>query len=177
MAGMPDLILEPLAERHLADVDALLGDPDILRFTRVPEPPPADFARRWIERYEAGRRDGSCEGFAAIDGDGRFVGLALAPEIDREARELELGYIVAPAARGRGFATAMLRRLTLWAFRDVGAERITLLINTANAASERVAERAGYVREGVLRSLHLKQGIRVDTAVWSRLRHEHERTP
>jgi hypothetical protein len=32
--------LEPLSERHLGDVEALLDDPDVLRFTRVPEPPP-----------------------------------------------------------------------------------------------------------------------------------------
>ena len=64
--------------------------------------------------------------------------------IDREAGELELGYIVAPGARGRGVAGEILRR--------------------------RVAERGGYVLEGVLRSLFIKPGIRRDTQLWSRLR-------
>jgi tRNA (cmo5U34)-methyltransferase len=161
--------LEPLSERHLAGVEALLADPGVLRFTRVPEPPPAGFARRWIARYEDGRRDGSCEGFAAVDPDGRFLGLGLVPEIEREAAELELGYIVAPGARGRGVATAILRRLTRWAFEALGAQRIVLIINVENTASERVAERCGYVREGVMRSIHLKQDIRTDAALWSRL--------
>ena len=161
--------LELLEDRHLGDVEALLDDPDVLRFTRVPEPPPADFPRRWLARYDAGREDGSAEGFAAVDDDGTFLGLALAPEIDREAAELELGYIVAPAARGRGVATAMLRELTSWAFSEAGALRIVLIIDVGNPASERVAERCGYVREGVMRSLHLKQRIRIDAALWSRL--------
>jgi RimJ/RimL family protein N-acetyltransferase len=161
--------LEPLSEQHLAAVAALLDDPDVLRFTRVPEPVPAGFERRWLARYEAARRDGSGEAFAAVDGERAFLGLALAPSIDREAAEIELGYIVAPGARGRGVATWMLDALTEWAFSSAGALRIVLIIDVANAASERVAVRCGYVREGVMRSIHLKRGVRVDAGLWSRL--------
>jgi RimJ/RimL family protein N-acetyltransferase len=161
--------LEPLSEAHLGGVDALLADPDVLRFTRVPEPPPPDFARAWLRMYETAREQGSRDAFAAVDGDGRFLGLALAPEIDRAGRQLELGYIVAPEARGRGVATEVLRLLTDWAFTEAGALRVELVIDVANTASERVAERCGYVREGVMRSIHLKQGIRVDAGLWSRI--------
>jgi RimJ/RimL family protein N-acetyltransferase len=48
-------------------------------------------------------------------------------------------------------------------------ERLELLISVENDASKRVAERCGYVREGVLRSLHVKQDVREDTEIWSRL--------
>jgi RimJ/RimL family protein N-acetyltransferase len=161
--------LELLDEHHLRDVEALLDDLDVLRFTRVPEPVPPGFARSWLGRYEAARVDGSGEAFAAVDDDGAFLGLALAPTIDRDAAEVELGYIVAPAARGRGVATAMLRELTTWAFDVVGALRIVLIIDVANPGSERVAERCGYTREGVMRSIHLKAGVRVDAGLWSRL--------
>jgi RimJ/RimL family protein N-acetyltransferase len=161
--------LVPLGERHLDDLAALARDPEVLRFTRVPEPPPPDFALGWLARYEAGRRDGTAAGFAAVDESGAFLGLALAPHIDAEGRELELGYIVAPAARGRGVATAILGRLTRWAFADTGALRAYLLIETGNVASLRVAERCGYVQEGVLRSVHLKQDRRADLTLWSRL--------
>jgi RimJ/RimL family protein N-acetyltransferase len=166
---VPSLRLVPLGREHLDGVRAMLDDPEILRFTRIPEPTPDDFPERWIERYEEGRRDGSREGFAAIDGDGRFVGLGLAPTIHREDAEVELGYIVPASERGRGVATEMLRQLTRWAFDDAGALRIVLLIDVENVASEKVASRCGYVREGVMRSSHLKQGIRTDTAIWSKL--------
>jgi RimJ/RimL family protein N-acetyltransferase len=63
----------------------------------------------------------------------------------------------------------MLRQLTRWAFEELEAQRIVLIIDTANSASERVAARCGYVREGVMRSIHVKQGIRADCALWSRL--------
>jgi RimJ/RimL family protein N-acetyltransferase len=165
----PTVRLELLAPRHIDDMAALLSDPDTLRFTRVPVPVPSGFAESWYGNYESARVDGSREAFAALDGDGGFVGLGLAPHIDRQGRELELGYIVAPAARGRGVGVEILRQLTRWAFDDLGALRVYLIIDVNNAASERMAERCGYVREGVMRSQHLKQGIRVDAALWSRL--------
>jgi RimJ/RimL family protein N-acetyltransferase len=167
--AVPSVRLEPFAEAHLEELEAMLDDPDILRFTRVPEPPPPGFARQRMERYEAGRRDGTREAFAALDGEGRLVGLALAPEIDRKAREVELGYLVAPGARGRGVATEMLRLLTEWAFAEAGALRIQLVIDVENAASLRVAARAGYVREGVMRSIDFKPDRRIDGELWSRL--------
>lgn len=166
---MPDISLQPLDERWLDDVAALVADPHVLRFTRIPEPPPPDFARSWIATYTAGRRDGTREGFAAVDAGGRFVGLGLAPEIDREAGELELGYIVASAARGRGVATEILRLLTHWAFQTVEAQRAFLIIDVENQASQRIAQRCGYRHEGIMRSIHIKDGRRADAALWSRL--------
>jgi RimJ/RimL family protein N-acetyltransferase len=161
--------LRPLAAEHLDDVSALFDDPDVLRFTRLPVPPPPGYARTWLERYEAGRIEGTREAFVALDDDGRFAGLALAVDIDREGREAELGYITAPAARGRGVATGMLDELTRWAFDELGALRVTLIIDVENRASSRVAERCGYVLEGVMRSSYLKDDVRVDAGLWSRL--------
>jgi RimJ/RimL family protein N-acetyltransferase len=161
--------LEPFTQAHLDAVDVLLGDRDVLRFTRVPVPPPPGFAETWLHGYEAGRRDGTREAFAVVDGDNGVVGLALAPRIDREARTAELGYVVMPEARGRGVATEALRMLTDWAFAELGCLRLELLIAMGNDGSKRVAERCGYVREGVLRSHYFKQDRREDTEIWSRL--------
>jgi RimJ/RimL family protein N-acetyltransferase len=130
---------------------------------------PPGFARSWLERYEEARADGTREAFAIRDDRDGFLGLALVPTIDREARTAELGYVVAPAARGRGVATEALRQLTSWAFGELNMLRLELLISVENGASKRVAERCGYVREGVLRSLHVKQGVHEDTEIWSRL--------
>src|SRR5205807_6526170 len=80
--------LEPLDERWLDHVAALVADPDVLRFTRIPEPPPLGFERQWVESYATGRRAGTRDGFAATDGAGRFLGVGLAPDIDREAGEV-----------------------------------------------------------------------------------------
>jgi RimJ/RimL family protein N-acetyltransferase len=161
--------LEPLAPEHLPGLEALTTDAEAVRWTRLPEPMPDGFAASWLARYEEGRRDGTAFGWAAVDDDGAFLGIALAPHVDAEAREVELGYIVAREARGRGVATEMVRRLTHWAFEEAGALRVYLLIDAENAGSLRVAERCGYVHEGVMRSVHLKPGRRIDQSVWSRL--------
>ena len=166
---MDDLRLEPFGEQHLAGVEAMLADPDLLRFTRIPEPAPPGYARHWLRRYEEGRRDGTKEAFAIVDGGATFLGLALAPGIEREEAQAELGYVVAPEARGRGVATRALGLLTDWALGERGLERLTLLISTENEASKTVAARNGYVFEGVLRSLAFKQGRREDTELWSLL--------
>jgi RimJ/RimL family protein N-acetyltransferase len=163
------LALVPFGEEHLAELDEMLDDPDLLRFTRVPEPVPPGFARAWLERYEEGRREATREAFAIVGDGGELLGLALAPHIDREARTAELGYVVAPAARGRGVATEALRQLTEWAFGELDLLRLELMISVANEASKKVAKRCGYVREGVLRSVHIKQDVWEDTEIWSRL--------
>lgn len=166
---MSDIRLEPFAEAHLEPLAALLPDPDVQRYTFVPVPVPAGFERTWLEIYEQGRRDGNREAFAIVDAAESFLGIAVAFGIDREARTVELGYVVAPSARGRGVGSQALRLLTDWAFEHLDVLRIELRIAVENEGSKRVAERAGYTREGVLRSLHFKQGIRADTEVWSRL--------
>ena len=161
--------LEPLSAAHLPDLTAITEDEEAVRFTRLPEPVPEGFAASWIARYERGREDGTGYGFAALDDDGGFLGVGLAPHVDAEAREVELGYIVAREARGRGVATEMVRQLTRWAFAELDALRVYLLIDAENLASLRVAERCGYTHEGVMRSVYLKPGRRIDQAVWSRL--------
>lgn len=167
---MADIRLEPFAREHLADLGDMLGDPEVLRFTRVPEPVPDDFAESWFARYERGRADGTRMNFAVVEGpDNRVAGFAVAPVIDTEAATAELGYVVAGWARGRGVGTAVLRELTNWAFSELGMVRVELLIDVDNPASKGVAENCGYTREGVLRSVYVKPGRRADTECWSRL--------
>lgn len=162
--------LAPLGVPHLEGLSRLVADPDVQRYTRIPSPPPADFARTWLGRYDDGRRDGTREGFAIVDDrDGAFLGIAVAARIEREARSAELGYIVDRGARGRGVASQALLLLTEWGFAALGALRLELYISVENEPSKRVAERCGYRREGVLRSVYVKPGLREDTEIWSRL--------
>jgi RimJ/RimL family protein N-acetyltransferase len=161
--------LVQLGPAHEPDITALLEDEDVRTYTRVPSDPPPGFAATWVARYEEGWREGSRAGFAIESLEGEFLGLGMFVRLD-EGRQGEIGYVVGPAARGKGVATRALRLLTEWGFADLGLERIELWIDTANPGSERVAERAGYQREGVLRSYWFKEEIRRDFGIWSRLR-------
>ena len=172
-----DVRLVQFAERHLPAFERMLDDPDVKRFTRLPVPAPPGFPRTWLERYEQGRRDGTSEAFAVEDEDGEFLGCVMAFGIDVNEGKAELGYMVEPAARGRGVATAAVRLLTGWGFTERGLMRLELLISVDNTASIRVAQRAGYVKEGVLRSLFVKDGRREDHELWSCLPSDDWRSP
>ncbi|HEY7258294.1 MAG TPA: GNAT family N-acetyltransferase [Gaiellales bacterium] len=149
--------LVPFTERHLSAFEGMLDDPDIQRFTRLPVPAPPGFPRTWLSRYEQGRRDGTSDVFAIEDEAGEFLGCVMAFGIEAAEQTCELGYLVAPAARGRGVGTAALRALTEWAFGERGLLRLELMISVDNEASKVVAERAGYVKEGVLRSVYVSR--------------------
>ena len=127
-------------------------------------------AEWWLGLYEQGWEDGARAGFAIVEHPGgAFLGLIAFVALRLEGQEAEVGYIVAPEARGRGIAPRALAMLTQWGFEELGLERIELRAELENPASLKVAERCGYVREGVLRNAYLKAGRRGDMALYSRL--------
>jgi RimJ/RimL family protein N-acetyltransferase len=161
--------LEPLTQAHAPWFAQVIDDPDIVRFTRIPAGADETFVQGWIKRYEDGWGDASRAGFAIAGHDGRSLGFAAIIDLSLENREGEIGYLVVPAARGRGIASRAVELLTRWGFDALGLLRLELRINVQNPASERVAARTGYARDGVLRNVHFKDGVRCDLAVWSRL--------
>ena len=163
------ILLEPLDERFAPNFAQLLADEDIVRFTRVPSNAGPGFAEAWVGRYVTGWNEGSRAGFAILSHEGEFLGMAAIVDLDLAGRQGEIGYMVAEAARGRGVAGRSLELVTRWALGSLGLERVELRISTDNGASVRVAERAGYHREGILRSQHLKEDIRGDVLIYSRL--------
>ena len=89
--------------------------------------------------------------------------------------ELELSYILYSAEhRGRGVVTEAVRMLTGYLFDRTKGNRIRLVIHPDNAASRRVAEKAGYTLEGVARGAWYHRGRNHDVEVWAVLRAEHD---
>jgi ribosomal-protein-alanine N-acetyltransferase len=158
--------LRPWREEDLGVIAALCRDPDVARFTRVPDPYTDADARAWIDGLPGRLADGEAVRLAIVAG-GEPVG-SIGLRIDTFDRDIaEAGYMVAPAARGRGVATAALRLASRWGLRDLGVARVQLSTHVDNPASQRVAERAGFRREGVLRSWEELRGERVDLVMFS----------
>jgi RimJ/RimL family protein N-acetyltransferase len=106
---------------------------------------------------------------AAVDAEtGDVLGGGTLHHLDAERRIVEIGYFVLPHGRGRGVATAIARVLADHAF-SIGIERVAAYVNVGNIASERVVERAGFTREGVVRSMPKPDGRRVDKTLFSLL--------
>jgi RimJ/RimL family protein N-acetyltransferase len=151
-------------------VVAACRDPLTQRFTRLPADYTEADGRAFIEGAPGRRaRRESIELAVAAAADGRLLG-AVGLIIDRhDAARAEVGYWVAPWARGRGVAGRALALISRWALGPLGLARLDLHASVANAASMRVAERCGYVREGTLRKAWFRGPAREDLALYSLL--------
>ncbi len=157
--------LRHLAEAGVPRIAAACVVPEITRFIPgIPFPYTEADARAYVTRAATESTTGAQWHLAIVDAsDATFLG---ATEV-RVGDSGSIGYWVAPEARGRGFATRAL--LSRWAVTDGGVERLELTTHPENFASQRVAEKAGFVREGVLRShIRFREGRR-DSVLFSLL--------
>jgi RimJ/RimL family protein N-acetyltransferase len=146
------------------DVPALvegLNDPEIPRWTRIPSPYTERDAREYL-------RSTSEQAFAITSKEsGELLGgIGLRFPSDGIG---EIGYWVKRDARGRGVATRALLILSRWALEEHKLVRLQLTAEPGNAASQRVAEKAGYVREGLMRRYLNIGGERRDGYMYSLL--------
>jgi RimJ/RimL family protein N-acetyltransferase len=155
----------------LDDIPAIVAacnDADIQHWIPViPRPYTAADARAFVE----GEVPGVGTHQFAITAGGRVVG-----SIGMKVNDMgsgHIGYWCAPEARGRGVTTRALRLLCRYAIEELQLERLELITDPENLASQRVAAKVGFQREGVLRShlLH-PDGRRRDSVMFSLLRGE-----
>jgi RimJ/RimL family protein N-acetyltransferase len=156
--------------RHL-DAPAVADacrDPQIHRWTFIPQPYRLEDAQGWIAAQDGARATGESLALLAVDvrDDGLLGAVGLTVR-SREHDRLEIGYWTAAEARGRGVATRAVRLLSGWALDALGAGRVELVPFLGNAASCRVAERAGYRREGVMRAYFVHGGRPVDAVMYA----------
>jgi RimJ/RimL family protein N-acetyltransferase len=159
--------LRPFVESDIPALVDICHDQTVLRWTRVPRGYTEQDARDHFAASEASRRAGREIHFAIVDAtSGELVGGCDLRNRDRDAGIAELGYMVGPAGRGRGMATAAVRLLTRWALETLGMRRVEILAHPENAASQRVAERAGFRRVSLLRSHREKRGKTEDRVLY-----------
>jgi RimJ/RimL family protein N-acetyltransferase len=105
----------------------------------------------------------------ALDADtGTIIGGGTLHHLDAERSIVEIGYWVLRDAQRRGHGTRIARLLAEQAF-ALGVRRVAAYVNVGNMASERLLERAGFAREGVVRSMPVPSGARVDKTLFSLL--------
>ena len=106
----------------------------------------------------------------------RHIGNVSVWHLSRPSRSGEIGYWIRTDETGRGIATEVSRAALRIGFQELGMHRVVLRIALGNLPSERVADKLGFVREGVLRE-EIKVGDRwLDHSVWGLLEHEYRRT-
>jgi RimJ/RimL family protein N-acetyltransferase len=164
--------LTPLTPADLDDYQAMMSEPEVMRYGVPPEfPDREDSLRRcrytgtlWLagDRTELAVRDAAT---------GEFAGHLQLMNILPMLGQAMIGYSLVRRFRGRGFATRSVNLLVEWAFENVALHRIVAGTALENTSSQRVLERAGFTREAVIKSLLPGlDGTRHDDVQWVRLR-------
>jgi ribosomal-protein-serine acetyltransferase len=163
------LLMRPFEEDDAEDVLAASRDPEILRWMPWASVQTRQTAIDWCTTH-AHPDPARAVNFAVVGGD-RFVGSIGLGRTDWTDGRVEVGYWIAPWARRKGYAVEATRGVAAYAF-EKGMHRIELVAATDNHASQRVAERAGFTRECVVREAMLIPAGRVDGVLFSLLASE-----
>lgn len=93
------------------------------------------------------------------------IGFALGHDVHRFTAEL--GYWLGEPFWGKGIMTEAVKAICEYAFQELGLYRISATPYITNPASARVLEKAGFVREGILRSSAVKEGRVLDQLMYA----------
>jgi RimJ/RimL family protein N-acetyltransferase len=166
------VLLRPWEIDDVPDGIMQFADPSVLRFS-WPRTTPylEEYAHTFFHEQERARLAGEELNFAFVDpgAPATVFGGGSLYEVDLHERRASVGYWLAPSHRGRGIATRATRLIARWGFSQLGLGRLELTCGPDNGASQRVAERVGFVREGVLRSHIAFKGGRRDSVVYGLL--------
>ncbi|WP_079101951.1 GNAT family N-acetyltransferase [Carbonactinospora thermoautotrophica] len=166
------LVLRPLEEGDAPALRETLADADSAAWLTAPQPYTLELARDWVTAaaHEL-RQSGDGVHWAMVDrASGAFVGTVGLRRTDWTDRRTEVSYAVHPAARGHGYAAEAVRAVGGWVLREQGFVRLELRAATGNRASQRVAEKAGFTREGVLRQAGYTHQGQQDYVIFSLIR-------
>ena len=145
------------------------SEPEVIRFTSVPVPYSADDAQLWLDLHPAGwppataRRSPSPRAATTVRSDRSACACCTTRARPRPA--------TTSSTRRAGAAWRPPRSdcSPRWTFAELEVGRLQLTTHLDNPASQRVAEKAGFTREGVLRAWADQRGERVDLVMWSLL--------
>jgi RimJ/RimL family protein N-acetyltransferase len=165
------VLLRPWREADMPGVVLAFSDPVMQRFSWRTTPYTETDARGYLAAQEEARLRGDALHFALAGPHDQDVmlGAVSLDEVRLAQGCAAVGYWLAPGGRGRGAAAHAVRLLARWAFAELGLARLELTCGPDNEASQRVAERCGFSREGLLRSHVPFKGARRDSMMYSLL--------
>ena len=153
------LRLEPFTESHLAGVNKLNSDPEVMRYLTAGRPETLDETRGLIERIEKRWLEFGYSWWALIERDtNEVIGAGAIQNLRREAVllpdlacPLEIGWRLRRDRWGRGLAVEAARAMAAFAFNALNARELFAVCDPANTASENVMKRLGMQELGMQR--------------------------
>jgi ribosomal-protein-alanine N-acetyltransferase len=149
-------------------VEEATEDPDIPKGTTVPATFTPAEGLAWIERQWSRHDEGTGLSQAIADAASNEA-LGACVLMARKPGTVEIGYWLIPRARGRGVGSRAVGLLARWAVAEATIARVEALVLPDNIASRHVLEKAGFRREGHLRSYLVFERQRADALMYSLL--------
>jgi RimJ/RimL family protein N-acetyltransferase len=168
------LLLREFVEEDWPAVLAYQSDPRYLRYYAWTERAEADvraFVRAFLD-WQAERPRARYQLAITLREGGRLIGNCGVRVQNAAARRAEIGYEIAPAQWGQGYATEAARAMLAFSFAELGLHRISAWCVAENVASARVLEKLGLRLEGRLREQEWMQGRWWDTLLYAILEGE-----
>lgn len=166
-----ELTLRPWVPTDVPGIVDAYSDPGIRRW-HARDMTPAE-AAPWVTAAASSWMTETGASWAVTSSTGELLGRMSLRTVDLQDGLADIGYWVAPSARGRGVASRALALVSSWAIRDLGLHRLELEHSTRNRPSCRVAEKAGYQLEGTKRSSALHEDGWHDMHLHVQLAHTH----
>lgn len=145
-----DLQLRAFKSSDLSDLLGAFADPEIAAWNPSPAGDTEAGVREWIERRNDWS-DGTHASWAVATREGGLCGSVSLHHLDRDQSDAEVGYWLAPWARGRGVGARSVDAAARYGFVDLGLHRLYLYHAVENPASCRLAMATGFRLEGELR--------------------------
>lgn len=136
-------VLRPWAPEDAPALAAAWADPEVARWTGVPERHDEAAARHWIEG-DARRRERGLSLDLVIEADGQVAGEVGLAAFDPRTRRAEVGWWVAPSHRRRHLARDAVASVSAWATEELDLEVLVARCHRGNPASQGVARSAGF---------------------------------
>ncbi len=160
--------IRPLSRSDLRAIFTAGNDDQMQKWFPLPFPYTNSDAESFLEFANQRQMDGSGL-ISAIEHEGKFAGVVDIKKADWRAKCCEIGYWSSPWVRSRGVTSVAVLMVSQWIFREVRFQRIEVRVAPENRASKRVAEKAGYVREGIARNAGFTNNGRLDLIIYSRI--------
>jgi len=165
------VVLRRMEDDDIGWITVACGDRELSRYVpAIPYPYSEADARAFAEHAARGWMEGGQAVFVIAQAPGRQgLGMISLHLFATDPGLAEVGYWLRREARGHGAATTAVRLVAGWAFGELGIRRLNLQTAPENLASQRVAERAGFTREGLLRAWLPTANGRRDSVMFSLL--------
>ena len=169
-----DLMSEGIRLRQFtrADIPQVLvacEDSETQKWVPIPSPYELKDAEFFVNQFSVDQKESGRGIVFAIEIEGSLVGSIDISNTSWDNFSCSTGYWAVPSHRGKGHMSKALTLVSNWAIKDHGFKRIDLYAATENFVSQRVAENAGFKREGVARNRVMHRGQILDLISYSKI--------